>query len=208
MQLVSVANVGPRLFAHFRDGRGIETADFRQHSFRQHPAHFDGARAPLFQRSIVKVRVRIGVEYFVRELRRYGRIDGDATNAAIADCRKHVAQAVDVHGLGKGFSHRLSHQRMIGNGNVALNIFLTRSRFRKYRREQVVRPHALNLWRDFLAMIESEQGEGASYHPTPPGGEYRRRQNRLLEDRLHRFRMKEMKDVCQRKTVLHTERDI
>ena len=151
VQFVGVAHVGPRLGAHFRDGRRIEASDFRQHGLGQHAAHFDGARAALFERRIVEIGVGIGVEYFVRELRWHRRVDGDAANAALADRREDFAQAVDVHGLGEHVLHRFAHQRMIGNLDVAHDIFLAGERFGKDRREQIVGAHALNLRRNFLA---------------------------------------------------------
>ena len=68
---------------------GIEAADFGEHRFGQHAAHFDGAGAALFERRVVEIGVGIRVQNFVRELRGHGRVHGEAADAA----RGHVAQA-------------------------------------------------------------------------------------------------------------------
>ena len=70
VQFVGVAHVGPGFRAHFGDGSGIKAADLGENGFGQHAAHFDSAGAALFEGSIIKIGVRIGVENFVRELRR------------------------------------------------------------------------------------------------------------------------------------------
>ena len=87
MKLFGVAHVGPSLLADLGDRCGIEPADFREHGFGQHAAHFHGASAALFERRIVEIGVWIGVQYLVRKLRRHGRFDRQASNASSGDIR-------------------------------------------------------------------------------------------------------------------------
>ena len=49
---------GRACFAHARDRLLVEPANFVQHRLRQHAPHLHGARAALFQRSVVEIGVR------------------------------------------------------------------------------------------------------------------------------------------------------
>ena len=93
VEVVGVAEIGARLFDDLRDGRGIEFAGFFEDGGGEGAAELHGAGAALFERSIVEEGVRIGVENLVGELRGYGRIDGDGSDASVADV---------LRGLGEG----------------------------------------------------------------------------------------------------------
>ncbi len=97
---------------------------------------------------------------------------------------------------------------MVGNLDVAFDIFLARRHIGKHRRQQIVGAHALNLRRDLLAVPKAQQRQRARRVPAPARFEDRRRQRRLLQNRLHGFGMQEMKDIGQRKAVLLGQRDV
>ena len=96
---------------------------------------------------------------------------------------------------------------MIGNLNVANDIFLARSYIGEDRRQQIVRPHALNLWRNFLAALKTKQSQRAIGVPAPAGSKDGRSQRGLFENRLHGFSIQEMKNVSQAEScVVRPER--
>ena len=108
MQFIGVAHIGPDFGAHFGDCGGIEAADFREHGFGQRAAHLDGAGATLFEWRVIEIGVRIGVQDFVRELRRNRRIDREAIDLSVRDARKDLLEAVHVHGFAQRVLHRLA----------------------------------------------------------------------------------------------------
>ena len=62
-----------------------------------------------------------------------------------------------VLAVGQHVLHDLVYQRMIGNLNVSLDIFLTRGDIGKHRRQQIVRADALNLRRNLLPALKTKQ---------------------------------------------------
>ena len=138
----------------------------------------------------------------MRKLRRHGCIDRDATNPTLLDSAQHCAEAVDIESFGKHVFHDFAHQRMIGDLYVAFDIFLTRGHIGEYCTQQIVRAHALDLRRNFLASLETEQRQSARCVPSPARLKDRRRQRRLLEDWRHRLGVQELKNIGQRETML------
>ena len=47
------------------------------------------------------------------------------------------------------------------------DVFLARGYIGKDRRQQIVRTHALNLWRNFLAALKAQQSQRAIGVPAP-----------------------------------------
>ena len=74
VQLVGVANDRPRLGRDVGDRRGVEHARAVD-VVAQRAAQRHRARAPLLERRVVEVGVRVGVEDLVAERRRLGRVD-------------------------------------------------------------------------------------------------------------------------------------
>ena len=208
MQLVAVANIGPRLFADPRNRRLVEPSHFLQNRFRQHSPHLHGTRTPLFQRSIVEVRVRVRIQDFVRELRRHRRVDRQRANRATANPVEHPPQPVNIHGLGEHVLHHFLDQRMVGNLDIADDVFLARSHVGEDRRHKIVAANALNLWRNFLAALEAQQRQRAVGVPAPARGEDGRSQRRLLQHFLHRLGLQVVEDVAERKAVLLGQGDV
>src|SRR6266480_2349369 len=97
---------------------------------------------------------------------------------------------------------------MIGNLDVAGNVFLTGGNVGEDRRQQIVGAHTLNLRRNFLAALKSQEGEGAICIPAPPRSKDWRSAGRLYQDVLHSFGTQEMKNICQRKAVLLGQSDV
>src|SRR2546430_466695 len=97
---------------------------------------------------------------------------------------------------------------MTGNLDIAGNVFLAGSNVGKDGRKQIVGAHALNLRRNFLAALESQQGQRTICIPAPPRAKDWRSARRLYQDVLHSFGTQEMKNVGQRKAVLLGECDV
>src|ERR1700722_2686341 len=97
---------------------------------------------------------------------------------------------------------------MIGNLAFALNVFEARGGIGENRGQQIVGTHALDLRRNFLASLKAQQRKCAASIPAPARAKNRRVQSRLLENRLHRFRLQEMKNIAQRETVLLSQGDV
>ena len=91
---------------------------------------------------------------------------------------------------------------MIGNLDVADDIFLARGHVRENRCQQIIGTHALDLRWDFLATLKAQQSQRASGIPAPTGAENGRGQCRLLQYRLNGFRLKELENIGKGKTVL------
>ena len=208
VQLVRIAHVEAGLFANFGNGSRVETSHFGKNCFGQSAAHFDGAGAAFFERGVVEVCERIGVENFVGELRRHGCVYGDATNRAIENFREDALQAGDVHRFGKRVFHDFANERVIGNAQLAFEIFRASGGIGKNGSEKIVRTHALDLRRDFFAALESQEHESARGVPTPARREDRRGENGLLDHLLDRCGMQKSKHIGEGKAVLLGERDI
>ena len=142
------------------------------------------------------------------ELRGHRCIDGDTTNTTFVHVAKNTLQTIDVHRLGEHVFHHLIDQRMVGNLNVAHDVFLAGSYVRENRCQQIIRTHALNLRRNLLAALKAQQRQRAVRIPTPTRAEDWRRERRLLEHRLHSLGSEKMKHIGERKAVLLGEGDV
>src|SRR4029077_14578790 len=130
-------------------------------------AHFDGAGAPLFEGCVVEISGGIGVNDIVGKLRRNRGIDGEAANAALGHVGQHALETLDVEGLGKNVLHGFANERVVGKGDLAIEIFRTGERFGKNGGEQIIGAHALNVWWDFLSVAKTEKRERAAGIPAP-----------------------------------------
>ena len=75
-------------------------------------------------------------------------------------------QSLQIHRLLQHVLHHLAHQRMIGNLDVALDVFEARRRLRKHARQQIVRARALDLRSDALALWKTAAVAGCVRPPT------------------------------------------
>ncbi len=209
VEVVGVAEVGVRFFDDLGDGGGVEFAGLFEDGGGESAAELDGAGAALFERSIVEEGVRVGVEYLVSELRRDGGIDGDGLNAAVADAFEDAAEAVDVHGLVHDVLHHFFDEGMVGDLDFAFDVFEAGGDVGEDGGEEIVGAHALDLGRDFFAVAEAEESEGAIGVPTEAGGEDGRAgEDGLLEDVFDGFGLEEVEDVGEGEAVLFGERDV
>ena len=126
-----------------------------------------------------------------------------------SDASQHALEAVEIERLGEHVLHRFANQRVIGNLDVAVDIFLAGQRFGKDAGEQIVGAHALNLRRHFLAALKTQQRERAAGVPAPAHSEQRRGKHGLFEDGLDAIPgCEEVENVGERKTVLFAERNV
>ena len=98
VQFVGIAHERPRRLRHLGDCRRIEQArcvgvEARRLTQRHR------ARAPLFERCIVEIGIRIGVEDFVTEGRRLRRVDRNGADLARFDATENREESVEVHCL-------------------------------------------------------------------------------------------------------------
>src|SRR5882724_936047 len=209
MQFLGVAHIRPRSLAYFRDGGGIEPPDLLEHRVRQNATHFHGASAAFFERSVIEIRVWISVQNLVRKLRRHRCIDRQTLDRAGCDAEQHTLKTFDVHCFGKDVLHHFADQRVIGNADITgCKVLRACLLLRKDRSQQIIRSHPLNVRRNFLSTAETKQSQRAPGVPAPPRSENRRCQNSLLENRTNRIRMKKMKNVRKRETMLLAQRNI
>ena len=131
MQLVGITNHGPRFFSHLRDRRRIERADSCGIIGRQRAAQLHGSGAPFFKRRIVEVRERIRIQNFVTERRRLRRIDGRDFERSFVHALQQAHHALHVHRFVQTIGDGFVHQRMIGNANLAFQIFRARDLIRE-----------------------------------------------------------------------------
>ncbi len=66
----------------------------------------------------------------------------------------------------------------------------------------------MNLRRNLLATLKTQESEGAASVPSPARTEDWRIQHSLLQNGLHGFRLQEMENVAEWKTMLLGQRDI
>ena len=124
MQFVCIPRIGPGVGAHFGNRFRRQCSDFAGHLRRQNTSHLHRARAALFQRCIVQVRVGIRIQDLVRELRRNRRINCQRPDCAGFDLAQHALEAFQIHGLLQHVFHDLADERMLGNLQVAFNVLL------------------------------------------------------------------------------------
>ncbi len=105
--------------------------------------------------------------------------------------------------------HHLFDQRVIGDLNIAVDVFTAGGHLGKNGSQQVVALDPLNVRRNLLAVAKAEQRKRAVGVPAEAGGEQRRTgEHGLLQDLLDRLRLKEVEDVGERKAVLLGKRDV
>ena len=206
MQLFRIARDGKRLGSDFGNRRRVERADAAGVG-PDGAAHLHCARPPLFQRRIVEIGVRIRIENLVRERRRLGCVDRHGFQRPGADVLDELLQAVEIHRLVQAVLDRLVDERMVGNADVADDVFLAGGLVRKDRGEQIVGAHALDLRRHLPPAGEPQDGERARRVPSPSHFEHRRRQHRLREHLFDGFLAQELEHELEWKAVLIAERD-
>jgi hypothetical protein len=98
---------------------------------------------------------------------------------------------------------------MVGDLDVALDVFKAGGDVGKDGGEEIVASHALDLRRNFFAVLEAQEREGAVGVPAEAGGEDGRAgEHGLLQDILDGLRLEEVEDVGEREAVLLGEGDV
>ncbi len=72
---------------------------------------------------------------------------GRCSGSPRADFLEDRDQSVHVHHLAYTIVYRLPHQRMVGDLSITRDVLQTCRRIRKRGRQEILRLHALELWR-------------------------------------------------------------
>ena len=206
MQLIDVGRIGPNLRFKSRDSLCIKLPQIRCLLRIDPTARRHRLSTPLFQRRIVKKRVRFGGQNLLREWRWLGRVACNNGDFARFDFAQQRFKTVDVHRFMQTVIDGLLDQGMIGNFAFADEVFRASDLIWKYRRDQVFRRHALQLRRRFFAAAKSWQRQRDGRVPTPARGKHRRGQQCLHQNIAHTIGMQITLHFFQRKTVTGRER--
>src|SRR5690348_18435008 len=87
---------------------------------------------------------------------------------------------------------------MIGNLDVADNVFLAGQGLGENSAQQIFRAHALNLRGYLFAAMEAQEGKGASRGPAPADTKQRRSEHGLFQNLLHGSGQQIAEDVGER----------
>ena len=189
-----------------RDGGGIQSAHAIG-QIGQRAAHLDGARPALLERSIIEVRVRIGVQDFVRERRCFRSLDGNGADRAFRDAIQQALEAVQVHGFVQAIGDRLVDQRMIGNADFTRQIFRAGGLIGKHGGQQIVGSHPLD-WRGHLAAtLKTKDRERPRGIPAPARSKHGRRQHGLREHLFHGGGSEKLENDLEWEGMLFAERN-
>ena len=138
-----------------------------------------------------------------------GSIDGDGLDAAVADGFENAAEAVDVHGFVHDVFHDFFDEGMVGDFDVALDVFKAGGDVGEDGGEEIVAAHALDLRGNFFAVLKAEEGERAVGVPAEAGGEDGRAgEDGLLENVFDGFGLEEVEDIGEGEAVLLGEGDV
>src|SRR3954452_25542810 len=91
---------------------------------------------------------------------------------------------------------------MIRNLTISLNVLVASRGIGKYRRQQILRPNSLDLRRNFLTILKTQQRERPVRIPPPARSEDRKMQCRLLQNRLYGLCIQKVKNIGERKPML------
>ena len=207
VQLIGIAHLRPRFRRHLRDGLGIERPGVRGKLGRERTAQLHRAGTAFLKRRVIEKRVRVRVEDLVREGRWLGGIDGHRAERPGLDLSEQGFQPVQVHGLAQAVRNGLLDEGMIGDANLALQVFGAGGLVRENRGQQIVGPHALDRRGHLAASGKAKNRQRAGNVPAPSRREHRGIEKRLGERVLHGLRIQELEDRLQRKRVLLGERD-
>ena len=206
MQFLGVGRIGPRLGAHPGDRLRIEPAEVRGASRIMPAPRHHRLRPPLLERRVVEIGVGPRRQRFERQRRRAGQIAGDDTDVARFDPGQQPFQPVDVHRLVQAVGDRLVGQRMVGNLALADEVLGAGDLVGEDRGDQVFRLHAQELRRHLLAAAEARQGERHAGDPAPAGGEHRRIEQRLDQDRPDAGGIEVARDVVELEAMRRRQR--
>ena len=205
MELVAGFGIRPCLFAHEIDRSLIQFPELVGGLHVEAAARNHRLRAPLLERGVVEERVGPGIQDFVAQRRRFGRIAGDQRELSRVHPFEHTLQPREIHRLKQAVGDRLIHQRVIGNLPVTDQVLRTGELIGEDGGDQVFSLHALQRRGDFSAAAEAEHGECARRIPAPARAEHRRVEHRLHQQVLRGGGLQVLEHVLERETVLRTE---
>ena len=159
VKLVRATQARRHLGPHFFQCGGVKARQIPRLN-GQAPAQLHLAGAPLLQRGVVEVRVRLPVDYFVREHGGLHRVHEMGPDGARVQAGDEVLQPVYVHGLVEAIVEHLANYHVVrqlyGAGG---RVLLAGGQSWEYRRHEVVRLHALDGQGIFLASPEAQDGQ-------------------------------------------------
>ncbi len=144
----------------------------------------------------------------MREDRGNGRIDRDALDFAGLDFRDDIDEAGEIHGFAEDVLHDFADERMVGDFDVAFDVFEAGGGLWEDRGEQVFPAGALDLRRDLLALLKPQQLQTAGGVPAEASLEDGRGERGLLEQLGDGMGGEELEDIGEREGVLLGERDV
>ena len=204
VQFVGTADERPRPLGDLLDRARIE--DARRVGAGVTPKRYR-PRPPLFQGRVIEERVWASVEQLMAEDRRLRRIDGFGRYLTALDGAQNGPQAIEVHCFVQTVVDRLAHEHVIGHANRSGEVLAASRRVGEARRKQIVRAHALNLRRDFLARAHAQDRQRAGGVPAPARSEHRRGEERLGQDGFDACGLDVFEDDVERKCMLLRQRE-
>ena len=207
VQLVDIAHDRGDLFtreldrARIQRGRDIARLD------GETAAHLDRARAPLLERGIVEVRVRVRIDELVRQRARLDGIAREHLDLAALELLEDALQTFAVHRFDEAIAHRLEHERVIRHLARPDDVLATRERLREHHGQRIGRAHLDEVRRNLLAVAAAQHRQRAGDIPAPADLEHRPIEQRLREDLARLVRRHVREHRIEREAVRLAERD-
>ena len=205
VQFVGIADEGPGVLADLGDGFGVELCQVAEVLDAERPPRAHRSCPPLFQRGIVEKRVRIGVEDLMRKRRRLAGVDRKKFHLTVLHVLQHRQPSRQVHCLGQAVVHRLPHDGMIGDLDVAVMVLQAADRFGKRLRQQILAAEFLQERRHLFPILHPQNGQRPRNVPPPADAEHGNRQERLLQQLLTVMRPNHRKQTLDGEAVLRAD---
>ena len=206
VHLLCVAGLGPCFFSHALDRSLVEGRQVGGPARVEPSPRHDGLCPSLFERRIVEEGVGVRVQHRLRERGWLGQVARKHVDFAGLHPREQRLEAFNVHGFMEAVFDGLLHEWVIGDVTVAGHVLETRDLIWKAQGKQVVRLHALELRRNFLAAAKSKKSECAGSIPAPARLKHRSIEHRLHENLSGVLGAQKSKHVFERKAVRRAER--
>ena len=202
MQFIGIAHDRPSLLGDDRDGLGVEGRGTVEHLGSQRPAHLHGAGPALFERGVVEIAVRVRVQDFMAERRRFGGLRGDCFQCSRLNPFDDLPQSDEIHCLVKTVVDRLANVGVVRNANFPGEILGASGLIGEDRSQQIIGPHSLDRRGRLASAAEARNGQGARDVPAPTRSEHRRIEQSLGERLIERGAADELEHQLQREGVL------
>ena len=181
MQRVGGVGVRPCLRPDSRDGLRVEPPEVGR-ARRVEPAPpRHRPRAAFFEGGIVEERIRLRVQYLVRERRRLRQVAHAHRDLPPLDAGEQRHEPVGIHGLVQRVVEGLPHERVIGDLALAGQVLRARDLVREHHRDEVFGLHPLDGGRRLAPARPARDRERHVRVPAPADVEQRRVEDRLRQ---------------------------